>query len=183
FTSVLERRTIQHADPSRGRFRTFLLTACQRFLANAIRDQQRQKRGGQCLTFSLSIEQRDFEIVDRRADLQPADERTAERAFEREWALTLLESVLRQLRDEFVARGKSELFDVLKPCLSGDPTESLAACGEQLAMQETAVRVALHRMRNRYRELLRAEINATVESPELVDDEIHRLFAALGNSR
>ncbi|MCA9062370.1 MAG: sigma-70 family RNA polymerase sigma factor [Planctomycetaceae bacterium] len=182
FASVLERGTLRRADPARGRFRTFLLTTCQRFLANAVRDQSRQKRGGRCRTFSLMIDRADFDQIDRCADPQGVDEQTAERIFEREWVLTLLESVLQLIRSEFEAKGKRELFEALKSHLSEGSADTFAELGQMLGMRENAVRVACHRMRTRYRELIRAEIAATVDSPGMVDDEIRRLFAVVGGS-
>ena len=110
---------------------------------------------------------------------EPADNVTAEKIFERRWALTLLEQVLQRLRDEYVQSGKWRLFEQLKPTLTEESRSvAYAEIATRLDMTEGAVKVAVHRLRQRYRELLRAEIADTVSSPEEVDEEIRALFAA-----
>lgn len=176
FAKLLERNALAAADPQRGRFRSFLLTACKNFLANDREKQQAQKRGGGRPALSL-----DFELGEERYRLEPADLDTAERVFERQWALTLLDRVLDLLRDDFARHKREANFDVLKPWLM--PTEQLtsfAELGERLGVSEGAARVQVHRLRRRYRELLRDEIAQTVESEGEIDDEIRRLFVALG---
>lgn len=176
FAGLLARRNLRAADRKRGKFRTFLLAALQNFLANEWRKEQAQKRGGGKLPLSL-----DFAAGESRYALEPAHELTAERVFERRWALTLLDQALSKLREEFSAVGKSELFEALKGCLGGEsataPYEQLAA---QLGMTEGAVKTAASRLRRRCRELLRAEIAQTVAGPEDVDDELRQLFSAVG---
>jgi hypothetical protein len=123
----------------------------------------------------------DLAVGERRFGLEPADELTAERIFERRWALTLLEATLARLRDEFAARQKLEVFEHLKPHLGSDPSAvPYRQIAQELGKTEGAIKVAVHRLRERCRELLRAEIAQTVSGPEEVDEELHDLFKALG---
>jgi RNA polymerase sigma-70 factor (ECF subfamily) len=175
FTRLLEKEILAQATPERGRFRSFLLTAMQNFLTNEWRKTQANKRGGGLRTLSL-----DFTAGDSKLNFEPGHDWTAERIFERNWSITLLDHVLSQLRDEYAASGKAELFTALRPFISSNRQESsLAARAEQLQMTEGAVKVAAHRLRKRYRELLRAELAQTVADPADVDDEIAWLFSAL----
>ncbi len=176
FAHLLERNALAAADPERGLFRAFLLTACKNFLANDREKQHAQKRGGGRRALSL-----DFEQGEARYRLEPADPATPERAFERQWALTLLDRVLLLLREDFVRHGREANFEILKPWLTAsEGTIGYAELGMRLGVSEGAARVQVHRLRRRYRELLREEIAQTVASEAEVDDEIHRLFAALG---
>lgn len=176
FARLLERRTVAAADPARGRFRSFLLADCSHFLAHQReRDGAAMRGGGRA---SLSIDARDAE---GRYRLEPSHERTPERLFERDWALTLLEGVLAGLRGEYERSGRSVLFEALKGVLTDGrrpvPQAELAA---RLGTTDAAVQVAVHRLRRRYRDALRAAIAATVADEAEVDDEIRALFAALG---
>ncbi|MEZ6059217.1 MAG: sigma-70 family RNA polymerase sigma factor [Planctomycetaceae bacterium] len=176
FEQLLEKATISSADPERGRFRSFLLTACKRFLINEWQKARAEKRGGGQRPLSL-----DFDSAESRYSIVAVDNVTPERLFERQWAMTLLSQVLGTLKDEYAARGKSEHFEALKTFLSGRrSTDAYAAAAESLGLSDGAVKVAAHRMRQRYRELIRSRIADTVEDPEDVDSEIHGLFAALG---
>ena len=113
--------------------------------------------------------------------MEPADTLTAERIYERRWALTLLDTVLHHLEREHELSGKREFFGTLRFCLTGERSKlPYADLAGRLGMSEGAVKVAVHRLRQRYRELLRAEIAHTVASPEEVEDEIRHLFAVLG---
>ncbi len=175
FARLLEKELLAQAAPERGRFRSFLLTAMQNFLTNEWRKAHASKRGGGQRTLSL-----DFTAGDSKLNFEPGHDWTAERIFERNWCITLLDHVLTQLRDEFTASGKAELFTALRPFISSNRQEgSFAALAEQLNMTEGAVKVAAHRLRKRYRELLRAELAQTVADPADVDDEIAWLFSAL----
>lgn len=177
FTALLERNALAAADPDRGRFRAFLLTSCKNFLASHWKHQHAQKRGGGRKLLAL-----DFQQGEERFQLEPADRFTPERWFERQWALTLLDRVLGLLRDEFDRDGRGPQFELLKGFLSGqEPALSHAEVGAQLGVSEGAARVIVHRLRRRYRDLLRAEIAQTVSGDDEIDDEIHRLFAALGS--
>jgi RNA polymerase sigma-70 factor (ECF subfamily) len=175
FARLLEKQYLRSADPERGRFRAFLLTVFKRFLAKEYERGQALKRGGEQSLLSIDVSQ-----GEERYRLEPADEWTAEKLYERRWALTLLDSVMAALGREYDERGKSRLFASCKACLIGaDSAPAYSAIASELGMSETAVRVAVHRMRQRYRELLREEIGHTVETPEDVDDELRMLRAAL----
>jgi len=122
----------------------------------------------------------DIKSAENSGGFEPADSLTAEKIFERRWALTLLEQVLRRLRDEYACDGKENLFEQLKPTLTETSrTVAYAEIATWLGTTEGAVKVAVHRLRQRYREVLRAEIADTVASPGEVEDEIRNLFAAL----
>ncbi len=175
FAELLQKDYLQAADPRRGRFRAFLLTAFKHFLSRQRERDQAQKRGGGTRRLSL-----DFRGGERRFGLEPADHATPETAFERRWALAILEQALRRLRQEFTDSGKAPLYEALKGALEGDgPQESYARIGQELSISEAAVKVAVYRLRRRYQELLRAEIAETVASPEEIEDELRDLFAAV----
>src|SRR5207248_243149 len=162
FAQVLEKDYIGAADPARGRFRSFLRTAFDHFLAKERDRAGAQKRGGGRTLFPL-----DFESGEHRFTREPADHATPETLFERRWALTLLEQALARLRDELAEAGKEVLFENLKNVLTADgPTEPYAGIAQRLGMTEQAVKVAVHRLRRRYGELLRAEIALTVSSDD-----------------
>jgi RNA polymerase sigma factor (sigma-70 family) len=176
FARAIEKGLLAEADPSRGRFRSFLRTVCAHFLANR-RDWDRAKKrgGGQAV---VSIDAADAES---RYSRELADGLTPERIFDRSWALTLLGRVLDRLGREYDEAGKAAVFEALRGVLSEDPdAPSYAAVASRLRTSEGAARVAAHRLRRRYGELLRQEIAATVAEPADVDDEIRNLFAALG---
>ena len=172
FARVLEKHFLAAADREKGKFRTFLLTALKRFLANEYDRAGAQKRGGGRTIVSL-------EGLEARYGREPANTLTPERIFERQWAISLLDRVLRRLQNETTADGKDELFDVLKGHLMGSKPTSYAATAVRLGMSEGAVKAAAHRLRRRYRELLREEIAQTVTSPEEIEEEIRYLFTCL----
>jgi RNA polymerase sigma-70 factor (ECF subfamily) len=175
FARLLEQNWLAQADRERGRFRTFLLAALSHFLANEWDKARAQKRGGAVQFVPLQLDS-----AETRYGQEPADPVTPEQCFERRWAVALLEEVLNRLREEHLAAGTAEMFDVLKPCLVGDrQAQPYAALATQLGMTEGAVKVAVHRLRQRYRQLLREEIANTVATPEEVTDEMHHLFAVL----
>jgi RNA polymerase sigma factor (sigma-70 family) len=175
FARVLERHWLARADQARGRFRTFLLTAMERFLANEWDKLRALKRGGGQRNIPIQLDS-----AETRYGVEPADTRTPEQAFEHRWALALLDEVLGQLEAEFRARGQEESFAALKPCLVGErASQPYADLAARLGMEEGAVKVAVHRLRQRYRELLRAEIANTVASPAEVEAEMHHLFNVL----
>lgn len=174
FARLLEKRALAAADQPRGKFRSFLLTALKNFVANQRREGRRIKRGGGNAVLSL-----EFEAGESRYQREPADQRTPEDVFERRWALTLLEQSLERLRDEYIEAGKEKLFESLKDRLGGGdtPYKQLA---ESVGMTEGSVKVAVHRLRARYREILREEIAQTVATPIEVDEELREMFAVLG---
>lgn len=175
FARLIAKRDLAAADPARGRFRSFLLAAMKHFLANEWDKARALKRGGGAHVTSL-----DAGDAETRYLREPADPATPERIFERRWALTLLDEVLHRLRAEHEARGQRVLFEELKDTLAGGGgADGHAATAGRLCMSEGAVKVAAHRLRRRYRDLLRAEIAATVNDPRDVDDELRHLFAVL----
>ncbi len=177
FVRLLEKHYLAEVGPEKGRFRSFLLTALKHFLANEWDKARAQKRGGAVDHVPL-----DTGLAETRYGLEPAHELTPEKLFERRWALTLLDEVLEKLRAEQVAAGKGAQFDTLKITLTTDARSApYAQLATQLGLTEGAVKVAVHRLRQRYRELLRAEIAQTVASPADVDEEIRHLFAALAD--
>jgi len=175
FANFLSRNRVSYADPARGRFRTFLLTAMKYFLANEWKKENRLKRGGGQHLLPL-----DADAGEQRFAAEPADSVTPEVIYERRWAVTLLELVLRRLGEECAAAGRGEQFEQLKANLWGDNQDmtqaEIAAC---LGMTESAYKVSAHRMRARYRELLREEIAHTVASPADIDDELRHLAAVV----
>lgn len=177
FARLLEKHTLRHADPARGRFRSFLLASLRNFVANEHDRDTARKRGGGTPRLSL-----DLIAAEQRFQLEPAIDETPERVFDRLWALTLLDKVLARLQAETSARAaKTAAFDQLKPYLTGDePQLSYAETASRLGMSEGAVKVAVHRLRRRFRELLRDEIAHTVSAPEEVDIELRHLWAAVG---
>lgn len=178
FARLLEKEYLQAADRERGRFRTFLLTVLKRFLANERKSAAAQKRGGGRPLLSL-----DFARGEEQFRLEPVDDWTAEKIYERRWALTLLDHVLDRLEAEYFAKGKAQLFEHLKGVLTSDAdVPSYAELAELLAMTEGSVKVAIHRLRRSYRDALRAEIGHTVCGTQEIDDELNCLLAALRGS-
>ena len=175
FARLLEKNTLAHATPERGRFRAFLLTAIRNFLANEWDRGRAQKRGAGRRRLSL-----DFDSGESRLHFEPADERSPERIYERQWALLLLELVLQRLAAESAADGKQRQFEILQPTLVGSRTASYQQLALELGTTEEAARQAAHRLRKRYRELLREEVQQTLADPGEVDDEIRNLFEVLG---
>ena len=174
FAWLLERDWLGVADQQRGRFRSFLLTSISNFLANEWDKARTQKRGGGRIV-SLP-----FDDAEAGCVREPVDNFTPEQSFEWRWALTLLEQVMNRLSAEFARDGKAELFEALKPCLLGERTaQPYATLASKLAMTEGSVKVAVHRLRQRYRQLLRDEIANTVAGPEEVEEELRYLFAVL----
>jgi RNA polymerase sigma factor (sigma-70 family) len=177
FQQFLEKHAISAADPNRGRFRAFLLTACKRFLINEWHKDRAEKRGGFRKRLSL-----DFDLGESKYALEAIETENPERLYEQQWAITLLARVLEKLRTEFEAKQKPAHFEQLKQFLSGSKkTEAYAQAALELGISAGALKVAAHRLRTRYRELLRFEIAQTVENPNEVDDEIKSLFAILGS--
>jgi DNA-directed RNA polymerase specialized sigma24 family protein len=176
FARLLEKDYLQAASRAKGRFRTFLLMAFQRFLANEWDRARAQKRGGGRTVLPL-----DADSAERRYQIEPADELSADRIFERRWALTLIDETMGRLRQEFVAADRAGEFEHLKTFLTADhATIPYAELAVMLGQPESALRVAVHRLRRRFRELFRLEIAQTVASPAEIDAELRHLLAALG---
>jgi RNA polymerase sigma-70 factor (ECF subfamily) len=175
FTLLLEQGLLAKADPSRGRFRAFLRTVCFNFLANRHDREQARKRGG-----GRTVVRIDPVNAEGRYALELADRLTPDRIFERSWALTLLKRVLDHLGREYDEAGKAVTFEALRGMLDGtSDAPSYAAVATRMGTTEGAARVAAHRLRRRYGELLRQEIASTLAEPAEVEDEIRELFAAL----
>jgi RNA polymerase sigma factor (sigma-70 family) len=175
FARLLEQNWLAQADRERGRFRTFLLTALSHFLANEWHKAHAQKRGGSAQIVPLQLDN-----AETRYGKEPADPLTPEQCYERRWVLALLDEVLNRLRAEHEEENKLELFDALKPCLGGDGrSDPYAVLGAKLGLSEGAVKTAVHRLRQRYRKLLREEISQTVASTTEVDEELRYLMSVL----
>jgi RNA polymerase sigma-70 factor (ECF subfamily) len=182
---LVGRNWLSTADPSKGRFRTFLLTALERFLVDEWRRESRAKRGGGrpvlslsgAWPSSLSLSSGDAE---RRYLLEPADDLTPERIYERRWAMTILEEAMRRLEAESAAAGRETLFAAVRPVLGGeDAPGAYAEIAPRLGMKKGALRTAVHRLRRRFGAILRAEIAETVSDPREVDEELRHLFRSL----
>ena len=177
FLCFLEKDYLKQVDRERGRFRSFLLAALKHFLADERDRANALKRGGTQTIVSLD-ELRDAE---KRYALEPAKGLTPEQIYERRWTLTVLDQVLRKLQNDYARSDKSKLFDRLKGFLTGgNHQDSHAIAAGDLDMTEGAVKVAVHRMRQRYGQLLESEIAETVTSADAIEDEIRYLFNALG---
>jgi RNA polymerase sigma-70 factor (ECF subfamily) len=175
FALLLERRDLDAVRQEKGRLRSYLLVSLKNFLAKARRRELTLKRGeGRAL---VPLEEL---LAREHADLEPADMLSADQIFERRWALTLLEQVLTRLESEYRSAGNARLFDCLKEVLSGEPSQrSQAEVAAELGMTENAVKQAFHRLRQRYRLLLRDEIAQTVAVPCDVEDELRHFIAVL----
>lgn len=175
FARLLDKNSVQAAAQERGRFRSFLLGSLNNFLNNEWNRGQTAKRGG-----GYTIISWDAQTAEERYGREPFHELTPERIYDRRWALTLLEQVLGDLREEYSAAGKAQLFEALQVSLSGSKRrESCAELARTLDMSEGAVKVAIHRLRQRYGRHLRTRIAHTVGSDVEVDEELRRLFTAL----
>jgi DNA-directed RNA polymerase specialized sigma24 family protein len=175
FALLLERRDLDAVRKEKGRLRSYLLTAVKHFLASEQRRAMTAKRGkGQR---PLPLE----ELTSaERSDMEPADHLSADRLYERRWALTLMEQVLRRLKDEYCTAGNGALFDSLKQLLPDEPgAPSRAEVAARLGMTENALRQAFHRFRHRYQVLLREEIGHTVAIASEIEDELRHLIAVL----
>ena len=177
FTRLLEKETLQAADPERGRFRTFLLTSCRNFLANEHDRVTAVKRGGGVPSLSL-----DLENAEGRYASEPSHDLTAEKLFERRWALEMIARSIQQLRDEYGASGRAALFEALKPGLVGaDAARPATSAAASLGMTEAALRKAAQRLRQRFGRILRDRIAETLHDPNDLEDEVRALFLTLGS--
>lgn len=174
FAQLLRRNDFEGLDRSNGRFRAFLLASLKHFLANEHDRARRLKRGGGVPLLSLN-----WDEAETRYHLDPADTASPDKLYDRAWAVTLLERVLVRLREEAGAAGDSGLFERLRPFLTpGDARCPYAEVARQAGISEGALRVAVHRLRRSYRELLRQEIAQTLADPAQVADELQALFGA-----
>jgi len=176
FTRLLEKNYLKSAEREKGRFRTFLLVALKRFLANEWDRRHTQKRGGFSPVVSI-----DQELAESRFASEPAHNLQPDVLFDRQWAMTLLERTMSRLHEEYVATGRAKLFEFLRGCLAKDESAlPYAEIAARLNLTEAAVKMAVQRLRVRYREILRAEIGDTVASSEEIEEEIRHLFASFG---
>lgn len=175
FLLLLERRDFDAVRKEKGRLRSYLLTSVKHFLASEQRRAMTLKRGkGQQL---IPLEEL---RANERGEMEPADPLSADRLYERRWALTLMEQVLRRLKDEYSAAGNVALFDSLKQLLPDEAeAQSRAEIASQLGMTDNALRQAYHRFRHRYQLLLREEISHTVAVASDVEDELRHLITVL----
>jgi len=173
FMRVLEGRYLDRADPEKGRFRSFILTSLKFFVADEQDRQRAQKRGGGAVV-SLEISS-----GEERYQREPGHYETPDRIFERRWALSMLERVMERLRDEFVQHGRPENFERMKVFLLGQSEAPYVDLAREMNTSEGALKVAIHRLRKRYRELFRQEIADTVADPAKVESELRYLAAVL----
>lgn len=175
FAELLERNDFAKADSNHGRLRSYLLTAAKNHLHSAHRRETRQKRGGGAVMLS-------FDTVDAEARCmipEPMDDLTPDRVFERQWAITVMEGVVSTLAQRYADKGQAELFNTLKPFINAaDIAVPQASLASQLGMTEQALRVAVHRLRQRYGEVLRQTVKATLGHDENVEEELACLMAA-----
>jgi RNA polymerase sigma factor (sigma-70 family) len=176
FAKLLEKNYLKSAGREKGRFRTFLLTGLKHYMANEWDRQHAVKRGG--FSAVLSIDQ---ELAERRYASEPADTLQPDTLFDRQWALALLEQTMGQLREEYAGSGRAALFELLRDCLTQEdaalPYKDVAV---RLNSTEPAVKMAMSRLRGRYREILRQQIAQTVTNEAEVEAEIRHLFSAFG---
>jgi DNA-directed RNA polymerase specialized sigma24 family protein len=175
FTKLLSKNYLSIADRNRGKFRSFLLGSLEHFLAREWTRSHSQKRGGGQQFFSL-----DEPEAENRYLREPVDELSPERIYDRRWATTVLEQAMIRLHEECAADGKEDLFKMTQECLSGEKGEaSYAQLAGSLKMSEGGLKVAVHRLRRRYGELVRTQITQTVTTAEEVEEELQHLFAVL----
>ena len=180
FVELIDKDFLRSVAPEKGRFRWFMQSAVQRFAAGEVRRLTAKKRGGDVKQFSLNVDE-----AEGRYQLEPSDGWTPESLFDRRWALTVLQQTLSRLKNEYEGKDKSALFDNLAPMLTvdSDDLQSYEEIGGALSMSAGAVKVAAHRMRERYRELLTSVVAQTLADPEALDDEIEILLKALRGPR
>lgn len=176
FTRLLSSHFLDSAEQERGRFRSFLLVALKRFMANEWERAHAQKRGGFQTVISL-----DTELAEHKIQVEAAgSEVPPDRAFERRWALALLEQTMSRLRSEFDRAGKMAEFDRLKTFLTTERREiPYAMAAREMGIEEGALRIAIHRLRRRYRELFREEVAHTLADGESVEEELKHLMSVM----
>jgi RNA polymerase sigma-70 factor (ECF subfamily) len=173
FVRMVEGRYLDRADQKKGRFRSFILTSLKFFVADEEDRRRAHKRGGGAV---VPLE---LSSGEERYQREPAHDETPERIFERRWALSVLDRVMEKLREEFVQHGRPEHFERLKVFLLGQSGAPYAALAREMNTSEGALKVAIHRLRKRYRELFRQEIADTVVDPAEVESELRFLAAVL----
>jgi RNA polymerase sigma-70 factor (ECF subfamily) len=176
FVELVDKNFLDAVSPEKGRFRWFLMSAINRFVSKQVEKQSAQKRGGDRQFFSLNIE-----TAEQRYQLEPTEGWTPEKLFDRRWALTVLEQALAELKQRQTDKGKQELYEALRPTLSGVPMANAeyAEIAQRFQMYEGAVKVAALRLRQKYRDIIREIVGQTVAESNRVSDEIDELFKAL----
>jgi len=178
FARLLEKNYLEGISSDKGKFRAFLLVALKRFMANEWDRANRQKRGGGVAPLSL-----DWQDADSRYKIDPAHNLSPDKLYDRAWAVTVLERVIVRLRDESGTEGKAKIYEQLKQFLmAGKSDIPYAQAAAALQLSEGAVRVAVHRLRRRYRELLRDEVAQTLSDPAQAGEEMQALFSAFAES-
>ncbi|MGH7968804.1 MAG: RNA polymerase sigma factor [Limisphaerales bacterium] len=176
FARLLQKEYLQAAAREKGKFRTFLLVALKRFLANEWDREHALKRGGFAPVVSI-----DQEVAESRFAAERSHNVQPDVLFDRQWAMTVLERTMAQLQKEYVASGRAKLFEYVQSCLAREESAlPYAAIAARLKLTEPAVKMAVYRLRASYREILRAEIAHTVSAPEEIEEEIRYLFCAFG---
>jgi RNA polymerase sigma-70 factor (ECF subfamily) len=174
FARLLEKDYLRSASQEKGRFRSFLLVALKRFMANEWDHQHALKRGGFAQFVPI-----DQELAESRFAAEPAHNLQPDLLFDRQWAMTLLDRTVARLREEYLETGRAQLFEFLHGCLAKDETAlPYAEIATRLNLTEAAIKMAVHRLRARYREILQNEIGQTVASPSDIELEMKHLFAA-----
>lgn len=179
FVFLLEKDLVNVADQQRGKFRTFLLTAFSNFLKNQIASKNAAKRGGgkQFLSF-------DFIAGEHKFSAEPSTQESPENFYLRQWAITLIDGVMEQLKENYEKAGKGCVFQALAPCLTpGASSQSYESIAEDLQLTVANVKTSVHRLRQRFREKLKAEIAQTVQEEWMIEEEIQELFQALSSAR
>ncbi len=166
FLHLLDGNRLDVCDQTRGKFRSFLMKSMTHFITAQWRRETAQKRGG-----SQTILQIDFEQANERFKNEPVDDLTPEKLFERRWALSILDQTMTELQQDYESSNKRNLFDALQPCIGGDGVQSYLEIAEKLEMTEGAVKVAVHRLRDRYRKKLRDVVAQTLDLPALDSNE------------
>ena len=174
FLRLLDKQSLRLADSSRGKFRSFLLTSLKNFLINEWEKARAGKRGG-----GRAVQPLEFDDAERRYMAEPASDLTPEKLFEKRWAVAVVERAQARLREEHAAANKLSLFEHLKEQVWGDRVNAYGELAARLNMTEGALRIAAHRMKERFRTLLREEVAHTAASAEEIDDELRYLVSLL----
>lgn len=174
YVALLERDDFTRLAPERGRFRSFLLASLRHYVSNQRDYDRAAKRGGGLRRFSL-----DVDAAEKRLIREPSDQSSQDALYDRVWAETVLERAHERLQAQYATAGRRERYAALAPHLAGAGAQSYARVAGDLGLTEGAVKVAVHRLRQEFRDALRAEIAQTVDEPEEIDAEIQDLFRAL----
>jgi RNA polymerase sigma factor (sigma-70 family) len=175
FAQLLDKKYLSQVQPEPGKFRSFMLIALKRFVANQYKHARAQKRGGDRKILSL-----DYDQAENRYALEPATDLSPEKLFEKSWALTVLTRTMERLETELAEKNRQKLFEHLKAYVIAEPGDvAYHDLTDRLDMTEGAIRVAVHRLRKRCKEILRDEVAQTVATPEEIEEEISSLFTAL----